>query len=425
MALTDIADHNFYSRRDYSYSPPSSPSPPPRRREVTFINKTDYQVKLIRKNQDGSTASIHDLVCKGSSHTYSELAENELGKFFLEFYNNDGLVSADYAATDGVATYGSSTVEITHAPLHEKAFRTSNDNIVKFDDRNEQARGATAGVFYGVIHYMGRPSEQVAIKSFFDYSNQTENRFIKEVTTNITCQHPNIVRYIDHYQQRGKYGLVMELANSGSLYDLNRSTMRFTPAQQLDIVMDAAHGLKYLHSKHLIHRDIKSSNLLIVRTGDRYSAKWTDFGLSELKKEHRTTILHMSQAQPVSNVASQTQVLRACTIAWAPPEVLDSDAAVYNEKTDIWSFGMVLWEIYLRKIPFAHISREGRIESTIIQSGAKHVNGNDPTQGLSTIPATSIADLIKRCWIMDSGQRPNANEAVAQIEIARGQQVPQ
>src|SRR6185437_8723456 len=100
--------------------------------------------------------------------------------------------------------------------------------------------------------------------------------------------------------------------------------------------VDMASGLAYLHSRSILHRDVKSLNVLLDDYG---KAKLTDFGLSRTKDETKSKDL-LSTKQAVG------------TIQWMAPELFSRNPN-YTQKSDIYSFGMTLWELVARRIPYA------------------------------------------------------------------------
>ncbi len=123
--------------------------------------------------------------------------------------------------------------------------------------------------------------------------------------------------------------LVMELAPGGSLYHLLKDSSQALPwSQRLRLLRDIALGLSVLHAHELLHRDLKSLNILLDADG---RAKLCDFGLSTLK----------SQAKETRDVG---------TLLWNAPEVLQGKAA--TPASDLYSFAIICWEVAARRIPY-------------------------------------------------------------------------
>ncbi len=127
------------------------------------------------------------------------------------------------------------------------------------------------------------------------------------------------------------YSLVMELMPKGSLYQLLHNGQALPWSIRFQIALDAAWGLKDLHGYSILHRDLKSLNILL---DDRLRAKLADFGLAKVKQE----------------TSSQSTIAKG-TVLWMAPELFKRKAEV-TAAADIWSLGMVLWELAAREIPF-------------------------------------------------------------------------
>ncbi|PWA84413.1 protein kinase-like domain, Phloem protein 2-like protein [Artemisia annua] len=175
----------------------------------------------------------------------------------------------------------------------------------------------------------------VAIKRIFN--TQGEQGFISEIEMLTTCKHDNIISLLGFCEEgRDHMILVYELASKGSLEDYLGNTVKMTTLtwmQRLKICVDIAHGLNYIHTntdqdkQKIIHRDIKSANILL---GDNWEAKIANFGLSKF--------------HPANQEASTINTnMIAGTNTYLDPEY--QKYGRLNKKSDIYSFGVVLLEI--------------------------------------------------------------------------------
>ncbi|GJT51005.1 kinase-like domain, phloem protein 2-like protein [Tanacetum coccineum] len=185
----------------------------------------------------------------------------------------------------------------------------------------------------------------VAIKRI--HNQKGEQGFIAEIETLTTCKHDNIISLLGFcYEGNGEMIVVYEHASKGSLEDYlgsNAKMANLTWVQRIKICLDIAHGLNYIHSntdhdkQKIIHRDIKSANILL---DDDWKAKIADFGLSKF--------------HPTDQEAS---TLNINTVA-GTNMYLDPEYQGYgrlNKKSDIYSFGVVLFEILTGRLAYDRI----------------------------------------------------------------------
>ncbi|XP_054139225.1 serine/threonine-protein kinase PAK 3-like, partial [Melozone crissalis] len=152
---------------------------------------------------------------------------------------------------------------------------------------------------------------------------------INEIRIMKRCRSPNVVKYLDSYLVGEELWLVMEYMDGGALSDIIYKTC-LSEHHVASISRECLQGLHFLHSNHVIHRDVKSDNILLRTDG---SVKLTDFGLS--------TQLTPEQSRPC---------LVAGTPWWMAPEVVTGQP--YGPKVDIWSFGIVGIEMVEKEPPY-------------------------------------------------------------------------
>ena len=131
---------------------------------------------------------------------------------------------------------------------------------------------------------------------------------------------------------------VMELMTLGSLRDvLSNELIPDIPSQlRVKMLRHAAKGMYFLHSSGIAHRDLKSLNLLLDA---KWNVKVSDFGLTRFKEQIKRN--------------QQEQLMQGGSIHWTAPEVLNESSYIDHEAADVYSFGIILWEVLTRLDPFA------------------------------------------------------------------------
>ncbi|XP_028252928.1 mitogen-activated protein kinase kinase kinase 7 isoform X2 [Parambassis ranga] len=235
---------------------------------------------------------------------------------------------------------------------------------------------------FGVVCKAKWKGKDVAIKTI--ESESERKAFIVELRQLSRVNHPNIVKL--YGSCNSPVCLVMEYAEGGSLYNVLHGAEPlpyYTASHAMSWCLQCSQGVAYLHGmkpKALIHRDLKPPNLLLVAGGT--VLKICDFGTACDIQTHMT-----------NNKGSA---------AWMAPEVFEGSN--YSEKCDVFSWGIILWEVITRRKPFDEIGGPAfRI------MWAVH-NGTRPPL-IKNLPKP-IESLMTRCWSKDPSQRPSMEEIV-------------
>ena len=214
---------------------------------------------------------------------------------------------------------------------------------------------------------------------------------LREAELLAECQHPNVVRIFGILLEKECYGMVMELCDRGSLRNL---LLKSEPewAQRWTYGLQVSQGLIYLHSSHILHRDLKSENVLIDANN---VARIADFGLAALKSHSATQSLSISSiGQPVVG-----------SLPWMAPELL-SASPKYSVYSDIYSLGMLFWEVASLKIPFeSHVN--SKVLAQLIISGVR------PECPLRC--PVSFREIVESCWQPVPAERPTLPDIVVHL----------
>ncbi|XP_005534549.1 PREDICTED: serine/threonine-protein kinase PAK 3-like [Pseudopodoces humilis] len=195
----------------------------------------------------------------------------------------------------------------------------------KYLELEQIGQGAFGTVSKGLDRATGG---EVAIKKM-SLRGQNRERAVNEVVVLKDKKNPNIVNSLDSFLVDGDLWLVMEYMDGGTLQDVVRQT-RMAEGEMAAVSQECLQGLDFLHSNRVIHRDLKSSNILLGMDG---SVKLADFGLC-------------AQLSPEQDQCSSM----VGTAHWMAPEVVTSSP--YGPKVDIWSFGIVTIEMVEGEPPY-------------------------------------------------------------------------
>ncbi|KAH7294133.1 hypothetical protein KP509_28G058100 [Ceratopteris richardii] len=261
---------------------------------------------------------------------------------------------------------------------------------------NKLGEGAFGPVFKAIMPHGGT----FAVKMLASRSRQGEKEFLNEVLVLGRLHHRNLVNLVGYCAEKGHRILVYEYMSNGSLaeflYGEGREPLSWD--RRVQIAQDVARGIEYLHdgaSPPVIHRDIKSANILLDGS---MKARVADFGLS---KEVRSDY-------PSSGVQG--------TYGYVDPEYIST--AQFTHKSDVYSFGILLFELITARNPqkglmdyvgLALLNAEG--EEGWEEIVDDRLNGN---VNLSELRA--LASLARRCVSPTSNNRPRMREVSQQLQ---------
>lgn len=207
-------------------------------------------------------------------------------------------------------------------------------------------------------------------------------------------QHPNIIALRGACLSPPHLCLVMEYARGGALSRM-LAGRRVPPHVLVNWAVQVARGMNYLHNDApvpIIHRDLKSINILILEAIENHNLadtvlKITDFGLA--REWHKTT-----------------KMSAAGTYAWMAPEVIR--LSLFSKSSDVWSFGVLLWELLTGEVPYREI------DALAVAYG---VAMNKLTLPIPSTCPEPFARLLEECWDPDPHGRPDFGSILKRLEV--------
>ncbi|XP_004512230.1 serine/threonine-protein kinase STY17 [Cicer arietinum] len=299
--------------------------------------------------------------------------EKEIWKVKDQYLSNQGIL---YAFNDPNHTTMESSPPCIQIPSDGADVWEIDTSQLKYE--NKVGSGSFGDLFRGTYC-----SQDVAIKVLKPERISTDmlKEFAQEVYIMRKIRHKNVVQFIGACTRPPNLCIVTEFMSRGSLYDfLHRQKGVFKLPSLLKAAIDVSKGMNYLHQNNIIHRDLKTANLLM---DENELVKVADFG--------------------VARVQTQSGVMTAetGTYRWMAPEVIEHKP--YDQKADVFSFGIALWELLTGELPYSYLTPL-QAAVGVVQKGLR------PTIPKNTHPR--LSELLQRCWQQDPKERPAFSEII-------------
>ena len=268
-------------------------------------------------------------------------------------------------------------------------FKPLFDNEEPILEGTKLGKGGSGDVWLG-----SWKTQFVAVKKPINITNEinlekikNELKFLKNLRSKYTIQ------YYGEYRKESDFYIIMEYAENGSLDKFIQDNKDKPHDWELNkrLILQIVKGLYYLHSEGVIHRDLKSPNILLTKEN---IVKISDFGLSKV-------ILDISEEHDYSE-SKPTISLR-----WIAPEVLEGK---YSKYSDIYSLGVVIWEVCAKSKPFAGINEKEVIISRIASGKTNEIPQDTPSE---------FKEIIENCWKAKPNERIKIEEIISQLDTGR------
>ncbi|KAL5274667.1 CSK family protein [Megaselia abdita] len=233
--------------------------------------------------------------------------------------------------------------------------------------RESIGKGEFGDVMLGILR-----GDKVAVKMLKD--SGAAQKFLAEASVMTTLEHENLVKFIGLVFTNKHIYLVTEFMSKGSLVDYLRSRGRLhiTKKDQINFAYDTCSGMEYLETKKVVHRDLAARNVLI---SENCTAKVSDFGLA------REECYNLEVGK--------------LPIKWTAPEALKGGR--FSNKSDMWSFGILLWEIYsFGRVPYPRIP---------LADVVKHVEIGYKMEAPEGCPP-EVYEMMRQSWDLNPVKRP-------------------
>lgn len=272
------------------------------------------------------------------------------------------------------------------APQHEKKDSKNIDvnDIVSHEDPTtiylnlrKVGQGTSGSVFVAID---SRTGQEVAIKQMILSQQPNPQVVVNEIVLMQDCNHPAIVNYIDSYLVDGCLWVVMEFMDGSDLTSVIEACAPFKESEIATICREVLAGLDHLHQKEIIHRDIKSDNVMMSMNG---AVKITDFGFG---------------AQLTNDQDKRKTMVG--TPYWMAPEVIKGE--YYDTKVDIWSTGIMALEMIDGEPPY--------MDQPPLRALFLIVSRGRPDFKNPSKMSANFQDFVNQCTITAPAERPSAAE---------------
>lgn len=403
-------DEELYSWMDAIYERTSAAASGP----TNFVHEVHVDFDPITGDFSGLPNGWGDLLSKSAISKEDYAANPQAVKEVLEFYTGQSANEANEEQDDsdpeeagdkkngdpnsalstldsGKGKKGKSKPKDDSVPSDAQVYEllrslvNPGDVNAFYDKKQKIGQGASGSVFLGKT---ATKRELIAMKQINLTQQPRKHLIYNELEVMKDCRHPNIVNFLDSFMSGDDLWVIMEYMKGGALTDII-DTNNLTESQISRICGETCRGLKHLHDKKIIHRDIKSDNVLLSAEG---LVKITDFGfcakVSDKQKKRATMV---------------------GTPYWMAPEVVKQKE--YDTKVDIWSLGIMAIEMVENEPPY--------LDEEPLKALYLIATNGTPSLKNPEMLSNEIKEFLALCLCVDFMSRANADELLEHVFLKK------
>ncbi|XP_004711819.1 receptor-interacting serine/threonine-protein kinase 1 [Echinops telfairi] len=205
--------------------------------------------------------------------------------------------------------------------------------------------------------------------------------------------HHRVVKLLGVIMEEGSYSLVMEYMKKGNLMQVLKWEISIPLSVKGRIILETIEGMCYLHGEGVIHKDLKPENILV---DDDFHIKIADLGVASFKMWSKLTKEERNEQRKMNSASKSS----GGTLCYMAPEHLNDVNVKPTEKSDVYSFAIVLWAIFANKEPYENAICEQQLIICI-------TSGNRPkVEDIIEYCPKEIIALMKQCWAANPEVRP-------------------
>uniref|UniRef100_A0A8C3WDR1 Receptor-interacting serine/threonine-protein kinase 1 n=1 Tax=Catagonus wagneri TaxID=51154 RepID=A0A8C3WDR1_9CETA len=206
-------------------------------------------------------------------------------------------------------------------------------------------------------------------------------------------RHSRVVKLLGVILEEGDYSLVMEYMARGDLMQVLKAQVSIPLSVKGRVILETVEGMRYLHGEGVVHKDLKPENILV---DDDFHIKIADLGVASFKTWSKLTKEEHNEQRKVNSASKKN----GGTLHYMAPEHLNDVNARPSEKSDVYSFAIVLWAIFANKEPYENAICEQQLIVCI-------KSGNRPNvDDIIEFCPREVVDIMKRCWAVRPEDRP-------------------